>query len=95
MAESNPQQEKTPSDYISDSDTSDDEADEHSCTSQEQHYNIIRGSAQATQAAHSYTTAQCNPTVKRGPPRQPRVRHLPVDKAQDKTTQTKDKDNSQ
>ena len=57
--------------------------------------NTIRGSAQASQAAHSHTTAQCNPTVKRGPPRQPRVRHLPKEEATDKITQTKDKDKSE
>ena len=96
MAERNPQPKKTPSDYISDSETSEDEVDEHLHTSEEeQHYNTIRGSAQATQATHSYTTAQCNPTVKRGPPRQPRIRQLPKDKAQDKTTQTKDKEKSE
>ena len=27
----------------------------------------IKGSAQATQVALAHTTAQCNPTVKRGP----------------------------
>ena len=95
MAERNPQQKKTPSDYISDSDTPEDEVDEHLHTSEEWHHNTIRGSTQATQAAHSFTTAQCNPTVERGPPRQPRIRWLPMDKAQNKTSQTKDKDKSE
>ena len=62
---------------------------------EERHYNTIRGSVQATEAARSYTTAQCNPTVERGPPRKPRIRQLPKDQAQDKTTQTKDKDKSE
>ena len=64
MAESNPPQKKTPIDYISDSESSDKEVNQHLCTSQEErYYNTIKGSAQATQAALSYTTAQCNPTV--------------------------------
>ena len=71
------QQKKTPHNYISESDTSEDEVDECLHTSvEEQHYSTIRGSAQAAQAAHAYTTAQCNPMVKRGPPRQQRVRCL-------------------
>ena len=53
MAERNPTEEN-PSDHISDSETSEEEVDAHLCTSEEeQHYNTIRSSAQATQAAHS------------------------------------------
>ena len=64
MAESNPPQKKTPIDYISDSESSDEELNQHLCTSQEErYYNTIKGSAPTTQAALSYTTAQCNPTV--------------------------------
>ena len=64
MAEKNPQPKKTPSDYISNSETSEEEVDKRLRTSvEEQHYNTIRGSAQAIQAALCYTTAQCNPTV--------------------------------
>ena len=75
MAEKNPQPDKTLLDHISNSDTSEEEVDECLCTSvEEQDYNTIRGSAQVTQAALSYTRAQCNPTVKRRPPRQPRIR---------------------
>ena len=96
MVEKNPQPNKTLLDYISDSDTSEEEVDECLCTLvEERHHNTIRGSAQATQATHSYTTAQCNPTVERGPPRQLRIRQLPKDQAQDKTTWTKDKENSE
>ena len=59
MAESNPPQEKTPIDYISDSESSDEELNEHLCTSQEERYHdTIKGSAQATQASLSYTMAQ-------------------------------------
>ena len=58
MAEKNPQPNKIPSDYISDSKTLEEEVDECLHTSVEEwHYNTIRGSAQAPQAAYSYTTA--------------------------------------
>ena len=65
MAESNPPQKKTPIDYISDSESSDEELNQHLHTSQEEKlYDTIKGSAQATQAAITYTMAQCNPKVK-------------------------------
>ena len=52
MAESNSLQKKTPIDYISDSESSDEELNQHLHTSQEERlYNTIKGSAQATQAA--------------------------------------------
>ena len=58
MAESNLPQKKTPIEYISDSESSDQELDQHLCTSQEERlYDTIKGSAQATQAALAYTTA--------------------------------------
>ena len=64
MAESNSPQ-KTPIDYISDSESSDEELNQHLHTSQEERlYDTIKGSAQATQAALAYTMAQYNPTVK-------------------------------
>ena len=73
MAENNLPQKKKSTDYISDSESSDEELNQHLCTSQEERfYDTIKGSAQATQAALSYTTAQCNPTVERGPNRKPR-----------------------
>ena len=75
MAESNPPQKKTPIDYISDSELSDEEINQHLCTSQEERlYDTIKGSAQATQAA------QCNPTVERGPDKQPKIKSLPKKK---------------
>ena len=90
MAEKNPLPNKSQSDYISNSDTSEEETDQRLHTSvEERHYSTIRGSAQATQAALAHTRAQCNPTVERGLPRQPRIRQLSQDKAEDKTTQTK------
>ena len=82
MAESNSPQKKTPIDYISDSESSDEEINQHLHTSQEERlYNTIKGLAQATQAALAYTTAQCNPTVERGPDRQPKIKSLPKEKA--------------
>ena len=53
---------------------------------------MIRGSAQATQAALSHSRAQTNPTVEREPPRRPKIKKLPKDKAAEKVTQTKDKE---
>ena len=57
-------------------------------------YDTIKGSAQATQAALLYTTAQCNPTAEGGPDRKPKIKPLLKEKAEDKTTQTQEKDNS-
>ena len=95
MAENNFPQKKTPTDYISDSESSDEELNQHLRTSQEERfYNTIKGSAQATQAVLSYTTAQCNPTVERGSDRKPKIKPLPKEKAKDKTTQTQEKDKS-
>ena len=95
MAENNPPQKKTPTDYILDSESSDEELNQHLCTSQEErYYDTIKGSAQATQAASSYTMAQCNPTVERGPDRKPKIKPLPKEKAEDKTTQAQVKDKS-
>ena len=95
MAENNLPQKKTPTDYISDSESSDKELNLHVHTSQkERFYDTIKGSAQATQAALSYTTAQCNPTVERGPERKLKIKPLPKVKAKDKTTQTQEKDKS-
>ena len=95
MAESNLLQKKTPTDYLSDSESSDEELNQHMCTSQEERFcHTIKGSAQATQAALSYTMAQCNPTVEREPDRKPKIKPLPKEKAEDKTTQTQEKDKS-
>ena len=92
MAENNPQQKKTPTDYILDSESSDEEQNQHLHISQEErYYDTIKGSAQATQAASSYTTAQCNPTAERGHGRKPQIKPLPKEKAEDKTTLTQEK----
>ena len=95
MAESNLPQKKTPTDYLLGSESSDEELNQHVHTSQEERfYHTIKGSAQATQAALSYTMAQCNPTVERGPDRKLKIKPLPKEKTEDKTTQTQEKDKS-
>ena len=84
---------KTHSDQLSDGDTPDEEADLQLHTSEEErNYGTIRGSAQATQGALTHSRVQTNPTVERGPPRRPKIKKLPRDKAAEKGTQTKDKE---
>ena len=84
---------KALSDQLSDSDTPDEEADPRLRTSEEERsYGTIRGSAMATQAALLHSRAQTNLTVERGPPRRPKIKKLPQDKAAEKGTQTKDKE---
>ena len=93
MAEEKIPKTKALSDQLSDSDTSDEEADPQLHTSEEERsYGMIRGSAQATQAALSHSRAQTNLTVERGPPQRPKIKKLPKDKAAEKGTQTKDKE---
>ena len=95
MAESSPLKKKVPTDYISDSKSSEEETNQHLHTSQEERlYHTIKGSVQAMQAALAHTMAQCNPTVKRGLAKQPKIKPLPEGKASDKTTQTKEEDKS-
>ena len=75
MAEKKVQKIKAQSDYLSDSESSEDEVNPHLHTSQEERvYGTIKGSAQATQAVLSHTTAQCNPMVERGPQKQPKIK---------------------
>ena len=93
MVEKNIQKTKVQSDHMSDSDTPDEEVDLQLCTSEEERiYGMIKGSAQATQAVLSHTRAQSNPTVERGPPRQPKIKKLSKDQAAEKATQMKDKE---
>ena len=95
MAEKNPKKMRIPNDYISDSESSEEETNQHLCTSQEERlYHTVKGSAQATQAALAHTTGPCNPTVERGLAKQPKIKKLPKGQASDKTTQTKEKDKS-
>ena len=84
---------KVQSEQLSDSDTPDEEADPRLRASEEERiYGMIRGSAQATQAALSHSRAQTNPTVERGPPWRPKIKKLSKDRAAEKATQTKDKE---
>ena len=93
MVEKKAQKIKTQSDYLSDSKSSEDKVNPHLHTSQEERvYGTIKGSEQVTQAALFHTTAQCNPTVERGLPKQPKIKKLSKEQASDKTTQTKEKE---
>ena len=93
MAEKKVQKTKVQSDYLSDSDTPDEEVDPQLCTSEEERiYGTIKGSTQATQAALLHTRAQSNPTVERGPPRQPKIKKLSKEWAVEKAIQMKDKE---
>ena len=92
MVEKKAQKIKMQSDYLSDSESSD-EVNPHLRTSQEKRvYGTIKGSMQATQVALSHTTAQSNPMVERGLPKQPKIKKLSKEWASDKTTQTKEKE---
>ena len=93
MAEKKAPKIKMQSDYLSDSESSEDEVNPHLHTSQEERvYGTIKGSVQATHATLSHSTTQCNPTVERGPPKQPKIKKLSNEQASDKTMQTKEKD---
>ena len=94
MVERKVQKTKVQSDYLSDSETSEEEeVNPQLHTSEEERiYRMIKGSAQATQAVLSHTRAQSNPMVERGPPRQPRIKKLSKEQAVEKATQTKDKE---
>ena len=90
MAENNSlKKKKIPTDYISDSESSEEDTNQHLHTSQKERlYHTVKGSAQATQAALAHTMAQCNPTIERGPAKHPKIKPLPKGKASDKMTQT-------
>ena len=93
MAENKVHKTKVQSDYLSDSDTSEEEVNLQLCMSQEERiYGMIKGSARATQEALSHTRVQSNPMVERGPPRQPKIKKLSKEWAVEKTTQAKDKE---
>ena len=90
MAEGKPRSPKSPTKELSDSDTLEEEQvnPSHKTSEEERHYRTIRGYALATQIALSHSRAQANPTVKRGPNHKVRIKKLPKDKAEDKSTQT-------
>ena len=92
MVEKKAQKVKVQSDYLSDSESSEEEINPHLHTSQEERvYCTIKGSAQATQAVLSHTRVQSNPTVERGPLKWPKIRKPSKEQTADKNTQTKDK----
>ena len=95
MAEGNPKSPRSPSKQLSDSDTSEEEQvnPTHKISEEERHCGPIHGPALATQIALSHSRAQANPSVKRGPNRKVRIKKLPKDKAEDKTTQTSKEEN--
>ena len=88
MAEGNPKSPKSPTKELSDSDTSEKvQVNPILRTSEEErHYRTIHGSAIATQIALRHSRAQTNPTVERGPSHKVRIKKLPKDKAEDKST---------
>ena len=93
MVKKKPQKIKTQSDYLSDSDSSEDKVSQYLRTSQEESlYGTVKGSAQVTQAALAHSMAQCNPTVEKGLPKQPKIKKLSKGQASEKVTQTKEKD---
>ena len=93
MVEKKVQKTKVQSDHLSDSDTRDKEVDPQLRTSEEERiYGMIKGSTQATQAVLLHTRVQSNPTVERGPPRQPKIKKLSKEQAAEKATQMKDKE---
>ena len=90
MVEKKTQKIKTQSDYLSDSESSEDEVNPQLWTSQEERvYGTIKESTQATQAVLLHTTMQYNPMVERGLPKQPKIRKLSKEQALDKIMQTK------
>ena len=93
MVEKKVQKTKVQNDHLSDSDTPDEEVDPQLRTSEEERiYGMIKGSAQATQAVLLHTRVQSNPTVERGPLRQPKIKKLSKERATEKDTQMKDKE---
>ena len=95
MAEKNPKKMRTPNDYLSDSNSLEEETSQHLCTSPEERlYNTIKESAQAMQTALAHTMVQYNPIVERGLAKQPKIKKLPKGQASDKSTQTEEKDKS-
>ena len=90
MAEKNPKKMKVQSDYLPDSDSSEDEVSQHLHTSPEERlHSTVKG---LVQAALAHTMALCNPMVERGPSKQLKIKKLPKGQASDKLTKTKEKD---
>ena len=93
MVEKKVQKTKAQSDYLSDSESLEDEVNPYLHMSEEERiYSTIKGSTQSTQAMLSHTIVQSNATVERGPLKQPKIKKLSKEQAADKHTQTKDKE---
>ena len=90
MAEKTPNKSEEP--RLTDSASSDeDTVPSHlKTTPEEREYGTVPGTAAATTAVLSYTQAQSNPTVERGPEkkRRTKVKKLSKEKVEDKQTQT-------
>ena len=85
----------SPSKYLSDSDSSDDNEinPRLKISVEERQYNTIPGSAIATCIALSYSRAQVNPTIERGPPHQKaRINKPSAEKTKAETSSTSHKD---
>ena len=97
MAEGKPKSPKSLTKQLSDSEFSEDKQvnPNHKTSEEERHYRTIRGSALATQIAPSHSRAQENSTVERGPNCKVRIKKLPKDKAEDKTTKLQRRKNKQ
>ena len=80
--------------YLSDSDSDDNEINPRLITSiEERQYNTIPGLAIATCIALSYSRAQANPTVDRGPPQQKvKTKKPSTEDTKAETTSTSHKD---
>ena len=91
MAEGNPKKPKSPTKQLSDNDTSDKEQINPvlKTSEEERHYRTIPSSPLATQIALNHSRAKANTTVERGPSCKVRIKKLPKEKAEDKSTQTK------
>ena len=90
MAEGNTKSPKSPTGELSDSETLEEEQVNPilRTSEEERHYGTIHSSALATQIALSHSRAQANPMVERGPSHMVRIKKLPKEKAQNKSTQT-------
>ena len=85
----------SPSKSLTDSNSSDDNKvnPRFKTSVEERQYNTVPGSATATCIALSYSRAQVNPTVERGPPHQKsKVIKPSTDKTKAKSSDTKHKD---
>ena len=84
---------KSQSKYLSDSDSDDNKINPRLKTStEERQYNTIPGLAIATCIALSYSRAQVNPTVERGPQQQKAKTKKPTQETKAETTSTPHKD---